>query len=226
MKKSVFLCLFSAVLLFDAFSQGYVAGFEEIIDSGGLIDEIPLKPIETSGSFYLNEEFQIGNILLKNRREIKNYPIKYDLKYNRMEINAGNIIKVLNCEDIYNFYIFGDNEEYRNVDYFDETNDLGGFFQIIASGSVSLLQHTDIKIMPANYVPETDTGRRSDKIVKTDSYFFSKGKRVFEITGRKNKDLDIFGDRESQVKEFVQDEKISFKNENDLVKLVSFYNSL
>lgn len=225
MKEALFLLIFSCLCTVDSLCQGNIV-MDEKINPGGIIEEIPLRPLETSGSVYLNEEFQKGNIFLKNNVEIKNYPIKYDLKYHRMEINSGADIKVLNWEKISKFYFIENQVEYRNVEYYNVPDDLGGFFKVIATGDISLLQHTEIKIIPANYVPETDTGRRSDKIVKDDTYYLSKDKNVFKISGRKNKDLEFFTEKNSRIKEFVQDEKISFKDENDLVKLISFYNTL
>ena len=60
---------------------------------------------------------------------------------------------------------------------------------------------------------------------KEDEYFFKIGNgQLTEISSVK-KMIENFPDKQNELKEFVRREKIS-KNEEDLIKLVRYYNSL
>jgi len=199
---------------------------DENVNPGALLDEIPLKPLETTGSVYLNDKWELGNVQLKNGLAIENYPLKYDLENDQMEIKTDEGIKILYSWKIDEFKFLDRGEVFTNVDNFENSTEYEGFFLVMSSGQASVLKYFESRLIPANYVPTTDTGRKYDKIVKEEKYMISIGDVVYELSGKGKKDIGIFRRHAEEISEFVEKEDISFKKESDLVNLMNYYNTL
>lgn len=156
---------------------------------------------------------------------IKDYLIKYDLHYQRMEIMVNDQIKVLGAEKIDQFTWFN----ITSVSFINTANFLFstdekvyGFFQVIYPGEAKLLKYIEGELLEANYVPEVDMGRKHDKIVKSESYYFAKGDEVHPFSGKKKEIIKKFP---QDVQTYIKKERINFKREDDLKMLIAFYNS-
>ena len=93
MKKLFFILL--AFFSTAAFSQN--SNDAIVVFSGGVMRtmNIKSKPKETKGSVYYSDSWRTGNIYLFSGEIIKNYPLKYDLKKQEIEIQVDDDIKVI-----------------------------------------------------------------------------------------------------------------------------------
>ncbi|MCF6366493.1 MAG: hypothetical protein L3J35_09870 [Bacteroidales bacterium] len=190
--------------------------------------QIQTKKTETKGSFYYNDNWKPGEIYLITGEVIKDYPLKYDLRKNIIEIKVENIVKVLSVgrvKEIHWIDDFGNKEILRNAMLYENYNGTG-LFSILLEGNKSFLKKPYLKLIESNYVTALDVGEKSNQIVKRNYYFIAEGNKVIEIKKSKKQILKQFGDNADIIKEFAQKNKLSYKNDNDLIKIFSYYNSL
>ena len=84
-----------------------------IIDSqngDATIDEIKLPPPSIVGSFYIKDDWSVGNVKLTSGLTVKNCDLKFDLENNLLEIKIDNVIKVSYPEQFMEFTWFDINQ--------------------------------------------------------------------------------------------------------------------
>ena len=198
---------------------------------GGIVEEVLFDEIpETKGSYYLSDQWLAGNVYLKNGQFVENKPLKYDLQAQVIRIRFNGVIKALKAPKIQRFEFAGPNDEKRvflNTDQFKDEGILPtGFFNILLEGALSLYSMTTLQLIKANYAPTHDAGEKSDSYLKSDHFYFGQEANVFKIPKNRNKALKFFEGRAEVVKSFIQEHKLGFKKEQDLKRIVNFYNSL
>ena len=183
-----------------------------------------------SGTPYFNDTYKFSNILLKSGRTFLNVKARIDLviqgiffiSSNGIEINIDpGIAKEISYTDTTSegmlFYKF--KTGYPAIDKQNSNN----FYLIMAEGRCSFLKSIIKKVAERKDVVFGD--RDQDFDTYENYYFFSKGemKRL-----KRDKDfiLGELSDKEEQVNQFIQSNKISFKNNEQLVKLINYYNTL
>lgn len=178
---------------------------------------------EIDGSPFLNDEFQIGKIVLKDGKTYQG-PLRYDIYGDQIEFKnkEDEVFAILYPEQVEKV-IFDDVQLVMLEPSKDKIE--GGIFEIIKEGeNYSLLGKYTVDLKEAQpakpYVdPKPAHFDRNDKI-----FFVRKGvsKPVFI---KKKKDMeDIDPSRSNKIKDFVKKEKIKPSDENDLIKLVTFLN--
>ena len=84
---------------------------------------------------------------------------------------------------------------------------------------------TKLQLVKANYAPTHNAGEVSGKYLKTDHFYFEKDKHIFKIPKSKNKALKFFETQTEGIKGFINEYRLGFKKEEDLIQIVKFYNS-
>ena len=228
-----FLLLISADSIVCAQNNGVVIGGKwadqvSITDVNGRPFES--KYIDVAGTPYFTEHYKIAGIQLREGKRFPNVRTRIDLlaqethflSSNGVEgyISAG-MVKEVSYADTTPagivFYKF--QTGFPAVDRQTENN----FYQILAEGKCGLLKSITKSISERK-------NELSGEVVKefetTENYYlFTKG-----IIKRIKKDKDFFiaelSDKQNQVIQFIQSNKLNFKNNDHLVKLLTYYNSL
>lgn len=96
------------------------------------------------------------------------------------------------------------------------------FVQVLAEGAIDLYR---LDLKHVSEMSEVNAG-----IVKTFTggikYYVEKDKAVTLIKADKESALSLLADKADQVKDFITSNRISFRKEDDLVKVFKYYNSL
>ena len=197
---------------------------------GGIVTVKGLPAIETTGTLYLHNDWQIGSIHLFNGGKIENYPMKYDLEHERMEIKSENRIVVLPDNRIEIFFLINsfdaDTIFYYNCSKFDYYGTkLIGFFGALVSGELSLLSRSDFKLVRAYYSQALDAGDRQDKRYLIEELYLSKENKIFDIKS-KNQLISYFEAQKENMKLYIKENRLSYKERDDLIEIVKYYNSL
>lgn len=195
------------------------------------VTEKPLSPSETKGTVYLHEEWQNGSVYLNNVQLIEDYPLKYDLERNQMEIKLDRAIKVLPLEKIEKFIWenlgTGKEHVFINADkYVEENVPAFGIFEVIIDGNMKLLAKPELDLIKPSYNVQLDVGDKDRKYVKSAAYYLAKNERLFRVENKNKHNFNLFGEHSNDIKKFVADHKLKFKREEDLTKIVEYYNSL
>ena len=191
--------------------------------------EIKAKPEKTKGSIYYNKLWRTGNIYLFSGEEIKNYPLKYDLKSLRYEINVDNSIKIISIGAIKKVEWFipetGGKEIFVNTSSYDDIDGYG-MIKVLTEGKITLLKKTELKLIEGNYNTALNVGNRASKYVKNEKYFALFNDEVKKVITRKRRVLRLFGDKYDDVKKWAKEQGLSYNKDRDLSKIFNYYNSI
>lgn len=210
---------------------------ERLTDSNGLgtnemMYGIPLPEEKVIGDTYLNTEWKRSVILLyENNKLLEGYPIRYDIKADELGVKTVNGVKVLSGRNVKSFtwidslrsepYYYINAKEYRN-----DGIALAGFFEVLVDGKTPLFKKMDVIIKKADYNVQLSIGSRDDKILKKPTYYFADVNKTIEVSGNKRKMLTLLEDNTSEVEMYMDKNGLSTKNEDDLIKIFKYYNSL
>lgn len=97
------------------------------------------------------------------------------------------------------------------------------YFQVLADGKVQLLKKTVKKIRTENEYGSMTTNK---SFSSNTHYFLVKDQNATTFKKDKKTVLETLSDKQAQIDTYLKTNKIDFKNDDDLVKLLTYYNSL
>ena len=81
--------------------------------------------------------------------------------------------------------------------------------------------------MKANYQGGYSTDRRYDSYIDNSQYFIKKAdKSLVKVKTKKSSILEVLADKKEAVEAFIKTEKLSFKNDIDLARILVYYDEL
>jgi hypothetical protein len=192
---------------------------------------MPVAPPETIGSTYLNDEWVLGNIEIKQNTLIENLPIRYDLGNQTLEIKYEGEVKICPLDRIQNFSYL--NVESNLFKYFNtsEVNNIGfdlpkGICRVLIKDKATLIKYIYTQKIEGNYNLALSMGDPDHKIVKKETPYAIINDTVYEVKNNFNRNSEIFGSKSAEMKAFIKKNKLKFKEENDLTQIFEHYNSL
>ena len=197
----------------------------------GRIIEIPLPTAELVGSTYLHDDWRLSDLVFFNRVTLKEHWMRYDLVQNRMEIKNDGVISVVNLEKISSGNWLDPQTDQRvkfvnNSEFKLDGTPILGILEVLADDTIALVKRTHPEVLEANYVPQLASGRRDHRIQKMVNYYLLVGQDLKEIDLRWKKSLTAFNPHEEAMTEFLKENKLSFKNESDLIQAVHYFNTI
>ncbi|SKC79276.1 hypothetical protein [Ohtaekwangia koreensis] len=197
---------------------------------GGFVTQLPLAPAETKGDVYLNSDWAVADIKIFNQQgELKQVPIRIDLKANEVEINTQNQVKILSGIKVDRILITnnktGSIDKYINAKKYKLNGvSANGFVKVLDSAKWQLFVKPQLKLVQSNYVAALDAGDRNDKWVKEEVYFFSKDSNLYQVYSSTKKFSQQFGENANKVQGFIKTNKLNLKNYKDLFGLFNYLN--
>ena len=191
-----------------------------------LIDPVTNRSFNTDkyssvrGTPFLNESWQQG-FATSTRGTYKSLELKLDAYENRLYFNKNDVPYEFQ-EDILSFTLInaGDTLHFRKG-ITGSNLKANEYVQVLSEGKISFYR-SDIKSI--SEMSEINAGMVKSFITSTRYYISKDGKT--ELV-KLNKDiLDHLKDKEDQLKEFMDTNKLSAKKEADIQKIVNYYNSL
>lgn len=231
MKRVILLFICTVFYVGTSWSQttGQTAGrMEASWNPGSYIATKPAQKGETKGTEFLNDEWYIGNITLPTG-EINGYPIKYDLLHYRLEISTADGIKLVYYKDIkkFDWYDIGENKKRYFVSG-DSFNIDGvkaeGIYEAVYDASPGLYKKTELKIKEATYIPTHNAGSQEDEYVQDETVFIEVNGELHPANSKKQI-MEIFGDSKDQIKAYMKENKLSLKEQDDLILVLQYWSS-
>lgn len=184
---------------------------------------------DVTGSPYLYDGWQTGIVKLQNGDTFKDIPLLYNAIDNELYFKSKKGDTLSFVDKVAEFQISTDSKEnaakvtfrrgYKGVkNYTADT-----FFEVLSDGTVQLLKKT------AKYVQSTkDVGSATvNKTVRQDiNYYLVNMDRVVSIRKDKKSILTNLPGGEQKLQSYLAANKVNFKDDADLIKLVNQYNSL
>ena len=151
--------------------------------------------------------------------------IRYNIYEDHMEFQQGESIYALKPEKSVDKVLLGV-QVFVVAEYPFKGKSKFGYLQLLDSGKVSLMAKKGIDLSQPQEPSAMKYTITPAKFTRTaDIYYYKIGKDVMKVESVK-KIIASLPDHQEEVSKFVKENDISVKNEQELVKLVKFYNSL
>jgi hypothetical protein len=221
MKTVVFLVLLLPVI---GFSQRVELPIEFYRNS---LNANQLSNKQYQGNPYLNEEFVEGKITVDNELNYKKqlrynaYSDIFELRGDDNQINA--LLRSTNVT------VLIDNSLFALNDYLLNNAIKEGYFEKLnRNGKTILLKQYSKKFIDVVKAKSSYQSDSPAKFVLDKSYFIKKNEvsPAIKIILKKKNILSVLNDKEILIKEYISKNKLNLKNEQDVVQLFDYYNSL
>jgi len=235
MKKNLLLPLL-CLSCFQVFSQANNAAYdlntrqidiEQKRAAFGLTEE---EFNNVDGSPYANENFMPGSIYQGNELVYTNILLRYNIFSDEIEIkkaaniseesyealikNTDTFVKILNS-----IYVFIP---------FEGSIENGNYFSIVSEESnFDLFKKTKVKYTAPFYARTSYERDRSATFTQENTYYLvSKDGDFYELPNSKSKMIKVMAKKEQDIKSYLKNADLNLKDEQALIKLVKYYNSL
>jgi hypothetical protein len=99
-----------------------------------------------------------------------------------------------------------------------------GYFEVLTQGECQLLLRREITY---HLVDDLDDGVINDSYILEQTYYLEKPDKPASRIGMNKKSMiSAFCDKQDQVEKYIKKNKIRFKTQEDMVRVVDYYNSL
>lgn len=193
--------------------------------------DMPPAPQGLDHSLYLEEEWLPGSIALENGRVIKSCTLRYDIVNGFIEVQNDIGVRAAPVKDVAQFSM-NQNGRIRwfvNIAEFVGTKENDHtLMEVLVDKDVKLFRATKIEVVKSN---DGITSQRRDLLadpitsMRKDTYYINQGEELVDVSS-KPKLLKAFGDQEQVMKSWAKKNKLGFKKENDLIKLIGHYADL
>jgi hypothetical protein len=217
------------ILLFFLLVQGILSGQVMVVNDANLrnpeimiLRNTRLSYDQISGKPYLADTFEVSRVYLKDKTSLE-MKLRYDIYSDEMEIRnktqayylVKNRIDSILLKDLKFVY----------TEYAGNSKNSMAYFIVITEGKNTLLLKKRVEFFDQDKAkPYADT-RPARFETKADLYYFKKGKDpAVQLSSLKAFRKD-FPDLYLKSQSFIQTEKISFKKQDDLIRLVNYLNS-
>jgi len=194
------------------------------------IVEKPYIPESNRKEVYIWENWEEGVIELNDNLKIDDYPFKYEILTETIEIRVADTVKLLGSGEIERFTIKQNSEERLFVnasEYILGGTPMYGVLEVLYRGEkIGLLQKHEPKLIRANYVPQFNAGNREDSFEKKERFFLVKAKRLIKCEKRKKQFIAQFDPYQEEIGRYIKRNKLNPKRVDDLVKLIAYYDEL
>ena len=118
----------------------------------------------------------------------------------------------------------GGDKYYIPTAQLDESMENPTFSLEIYNGEISLYKVYYLEEYKQNYNILMDEGSKQDRIViKEDLYLYTTDKKLIRLPKNKKKFAAVFNDKSGMIFQFIKDNKLSVKNEDHIIDILSYY---
>ncbi len=191
------------------------------------IKDNPISLEDIKGSPYMDDKFKLGSIFV-NDSLIEKSLIRYNIYSDEIEIKENNELFSLLKIDNSSVIINEQKITYRK--YLTDSGKIeGGYFVLLFKGEfLNLYKKLRCKLSSPIKAPTPNQKNRAAKFLTYTDYYvkFNEKSKFKKIKSKQKFILELMNDRKDVIKKLIQEEKIDFKKENDLISIFKEYNNL
>jgi hypothetical protein len=197
---------------------------------GNVVYGVPAPPGLVVGDEYLDNKWNVGNLMMQSGELFERYKVRYDLKNQNLEIESLSGVKVIDSKMIRSV-VWRDSET-EQTRYFVTAKEfklddapLIGILEVLIDGPVPLLRRHTLAIKKPDYNAALDVGSRDTKIYKKSTLYFAQNNVLTEVKGKKWP-AALFGEHNARMEEFMEANKLGVKDNQDVITIFEYYNAL
>jgi hypothetical protein len=198
----------------------------------GMVRKFDKRYEGVRGTPFFSEKWQKGSVTMKNGKKIDKLDLKIDL-FNHDVImkrpNGDSIIIFAHTVDQVSLDDLNDGSVhvFKKSGSFKEAGPKDAFVEVLYEGKYTLLAERKKTIVKASYTGAYNTGKPYDEFKDEIAYYLKKqDKNPIKIKLSRKSVLDELENHQGELKSFISKENIDFKNEMDVVKVLTYYDSL
>lgn len=208
--------------------QGISAIVDHSTNPGEVLMEFDTRSPEIKGSYYLFNDWQKGDFMLKSGASINDQWLNYDVEYDLIEVKLDKEVKIVPLSMLKEFHTADsehENQFFRPCDnYFhDQKVPMVGICEVLDSNYYGLISKFDTDIKESTYIPALDMGKKDDELVVIEKFYLTKGNRAIEIPKKKQNFIQLYPHRTDLIS-FLKEQKLNHKNQDDLLIILDFLN--
>jgi hypothetical protein len=209
-------------------AQGVKSLLDRDVNPGEILMEFDNRNREIIGNYYIDEDWNKGNIELKSGIIIKNQLIRYDLEYDLLEVKLPDELKVIPLHKMNYFWIIDwiDSNLFLNCDSysFEDGTPLSGICRVIEKSTYGAIIKYSYDIKDATYVPALDMGTKDDEILIKKHIFLTKNEMIYKLPGNRKDFYSFFMNPNTDIKSFMKQNKLNHKDPEDLSRILKYIN--
>mgnify|MGYP003657649911 CR=1 FL=1 len=180
-----------------------------------------------------NSKWNTASLLLyRDQKILEGYRTRYNITSNLFELIAPEAnqvttmpgLRIQNLVWVDSIYLV---PRYfvNGMDFLEEGSPISGFFEVLVDGELPLMRRTMAIFKESNYNTALMIGNRDHQIIKRDTYYYLVGKDLMEVPTNRKKLYAIFGEKEDEMKEYVNSNELSVREPSAIFQLFTHYNS-
>jgi hypothetical protein len=182
-----------------------------------------LLPAGNTESVYFPDEWTMGTAHLSDGSVIEDMNLRYNMYSQQMQfIKDNDTAAFARPEEIASLSIGDHQFIYTSFNAEKELKD--GYFEVLTHGKCQLLLRREITY---HLVDDLDDGVINDSYILEKTYYIEReDKPASRISLNKKAVISAFCEKQNQVEKYIKKNKIRFKTQEDMVRVVDYYNSL
>jgi len=230
-----YLTSITVIILFvgisDIHAQGNTVTTEELSEFGRQLDRGVVRLVKSKrvkGSPYLNDEWLKGYVMVTDKANTEMLRLRFNTETNTLEFLRNETVYALDSRKIKGFVIPGHPSDLVFKNGFNTEDDdinRSTFLRIISDGKTKFVCHheTSLKEDLSTYGMASQI---DEYVSTTDYYVITPDGKLHDIKLKRKDIVRTLSDEEDKVKEFVRANNLDYGEEDDVKRIVSFYNNL
>jgi hypothetical protein len=227
---TLLICFFTSIASYaqNAFNQDDFQKTVRVTDVEGRPFVNP--SVDVSGTQFFIEQWKYGSILLYDKAVFNHIPVKMNLQTQQVHYMGNNKTEMYILPELVKELFIYDTLGGQPVVYnfqsgfpaFEKLNEYS-FYLVLSQGKSKLLKSIQKDIA------EESSGLGSEikkEFTAYERYFFYENNKLQQVRLNKSSILQVLHDQQPKVEDFVMANGLSYKSENDLKRMVDFYNGL
>jgi len=176
------------------------------------------------GSQYLSKDWVLGTINLDDSSTIDPIKLRLNAFKGEMHYQYQNMEYIIGAPDKIRQIIMGTRKFIYGA-YLNDGTVSRNYFEVLVEGKTELLVLYYITRKPATYNKAMDTGEKNDQLILSERFYIRNETNIIELDKKGTELTKLMGSKSEQIKKQIDDENLSFKKKEDLIKIVSYMNS-
>ena len=185
------------------------------------------KYTDVQGSPFLSDSWTKAIVRLKSNGTFKNLEVKYDLVEDQLLFRNNKTDQPMEFIDqVLEFKLVTDDgisslfmKGFKAID----NNTTNSFYQVLCDGGIQLLKRKIKKVIEDRAYSSAVTVKTFNEV---ESYYIAKANTPIKIKKDKKQILSVLADHAAELENYIQQNKLNVKVDEDLIKLIAYYNTL
>jgi hypothetical protein len=183
---------------------------------------------DAEGSPYYFDSFTLANLTLEGGKDYDSVFIKLDIVNNELHcLSPGPNKQIILKDGLVREFVFTEKNKEISGEKFRcgfpsvDKNTINSYYKILSDGKLQLL-----KFSKKEYRQSKDliSGEIKKEFVQNDFYYVYTNDNILKLKKDKEWFISLMQDQREKIESWLSDNKINFKNMNNLVRLFDYYN--